>query len=77
MKRLSYPEREKQKDRVRPRALTKASYDDIWSADGRALLEHVCGYDLGYFVELDAEKRQSRFEEYQRGGFSNEIHRVF
>src|SRR3546814_15238500 len=49
MKRLSHPEREKQKDRVRLRALTKTSCDDVWSADGRALPEHVCGYGLGYF----------------------------
>src|SRR3546814_3517435 len=67
MKRLSHPEREKQKDRVRLRALTKTSYDDVWSADGRALPEHVCGYGLGYFVELDADRRKFRFEEYQLG----------
>src|SRR3546814_5052750 len=67
MKRLSHPEREKQKDRVRLRALTKTSYDYVWSADGRALPEHVCGYGLGYFVELDADRRKFRFEEYQLG----------
>src|SRR3546814_10603420 len=53
--------------RVRLRALTKTSYDDVWSADGRALPEHVCGYGLGYFVELDADRRKFRFEEYQLG----------
>src|SRR3546814_1236198 len=77
MKRLSHPEREKQKDRVRLRALTKTSYDDVWSADGRALPEHVCGYGLGYFVELDADRRKFRVEEYQLGHLSGEIHRVF
>lgn len=77
MKRLSHPEREKQKDRVRLRALTKASYDDIWSADGRALPDHVCGYGLGYFVELDADGRRFRFEEYQRGHLSTQMNRAF
>ncbi|HEX8301302.1 hypothetical protein [Sphingomonas sp.] len=77
MKRLSHPEREKQKDRVRLRALTKASFDDIWSADGRSLPEHVCGYSLGYFVELDADRRRFRFEEYQRGHLSNQMDRAF
>ncbi|VVT00531.1 hypothetical protein [Erythrobacter sp. EC-HK427] len=77
MKRSSHPEREKQKDRIRLRALTKPSYDDVWSADGRALPEHVCGYGLGYFVELDADSRMFRFEEYQLGNLSDEIQRVF
>lgn len=77
MKRSSHPEREKQKDRIRLRALTKSSYDGVWSADGRALPEHVCGYGLGYFVELDADSRIFRFEEYQLGNLSDEIQRVF
>lgn len=77
MKRVSNAEHEKQKDRVRLRALTKTSYDDIWSADGRALPEHVCGYGLGYFVELDADSRKFRFEEYQRGHLSNRMERAF
>jgi len=53
------------------------SYDDIWSADGRALPEHVCGYGLGYFVELDADGRRFRFEEYQRGRLSTQMDRAF
>lgn len=77
MKRLEHPSSEKQKDRVRLRALTKASYDDIWSADGRVLPEHVCGYELGYFVELDADGRIFRFEEYQRGQLSNRMEMPF
>ncbi|HMI20817.1 MAG TPA: hypothetical protein VK533_14875 [Sphingomonas sp.] len=67
MKRLEHPQSEKEKDRSRLRALTKESYDDIWSADGVALPEHVCGYELGYFAELDHGARIFRFEEYQRG----------
>jgi len=54
MKRLEHPQSEE-------------SYDDIWSADGVALPEHVCGYELGYFAELDHGARIFRFEEYQRG----------
>ena len=77
MKRLSHAEHEKQQDRIRLRALTKTSYDNIWSADGRALPEHVCGYGLGYFVELNADGRTFRFEEYQCGRLSNRMERAF
>lgn len=67
MKRIEHPDKEKQKDRVRLRALTKSSYDDVWSADEETLPEHVCGYALGYFVELDLGARLFRVEEYQHG----------
>jgi hypothetical protein len=41
VKKRDAPKDEKEKDRDRLRALTKASYDDIWSNDGVALPEHV------------------------------------
>lgn len=69
MKRSSHPEREKAKDRMRLRALTKASYDNVWSADGETLPEHVCGYVLGYFLELDATSQSFSVEEYAGGEF--------
>ena len=61
------PKDEKEKDREQLRALTKASYDDIWSNDGVALPKHVCGYALGVFVELDRKTRVCRFEYYRQG----------
>jgi len=77
MKRIEHPAEEKQKDRLRLRALTKTSYDDIWSADGIALPEHVCGYVLGYFVELDVRRRRFCIEEYRRGDITSAIIRTF
>jgi hypothetical protein len=53
MKRAAHPTAEKEKDRIRLRTMTKASYDGVWSADGVTLPEHVCGYVLGYYLELD------------------------
>jgi hypothetical protein len=67
VKRREHPEREKEKDRVRLRALTRASYDGIWSANGVTLPEHVCGYVLGGLVELDVANRRVRVEEYVEG----------
>jgi len=53
MKKSTRPEREKEKDRERLTAMTKSTYDNIWSADGITHPEHVCGYELGVFIDLD------------------------
>ena len=57
MKKSERPEEEKISDRARLRTLTKSSFDDVWSYDGKTHPEHVCGYEIGYFVELDRENR--------------------
>jgi hypothetical protein len=57
---------EKDADRRRLRALTKSSFDGVWSADGRSHPEHVCGYALGAFLDLDADKRTCRVETFRR-----------
>jgi hypothetical protein len=67
MKKSNRPEAEKESDRKRLRALTKDSYDDIWSYDGSALPEHVCGYVHGIYMILDIRARTCRFEYYQKG----------
>lgn len=68
-------EDDKTKDKERLRALTKASYDDIWSYDGVALPEHVCGYVLGVYVELDRQNRQCLLEYYSAGNkFEERVH---
>jgi len=67
MKKSDRPNHEKVKDRVRLRALTKASYDDVWSADGVTLPEFVCGYELGVYIELDVQRRQVLVEEFEHG----------
>lgn len=72
MKRSEHREEEKQKDRDRLRAMTKPSFDDIWSGDGKTHPEHVCGYVLGYFLELDAAERRFLIEEYRCGEFFGE-----
>jgi hypothetical protein len=49
--------------------MTKASYDDVWSYDRKTLPEHVCGYELGIFIELDSDRETFRLEQF-RGGNS-------
>jgi hypothetical protein len=58
---------EKESDRNRLIAMTKQRGDDIWPADGNTHLEHVCGYLLGTYVELDVEARSYLLEHYRRG----------
>jgi len=67
MKKSNRPEEEKESDKKRLRALTKDSYDDIWSFDGVALPEHVCGYILGFYMELNIKARNCLLECYQKG----------
>jgi hypothetical protein len=67
MKKSNRPKVEKESDRKRLRALTKSSYDDIWSYDGIALPEHVCGYIIGVYMELDRPLRTCFLEYYKKG----------
>jgi hypothetical protein len=67
MKKVDQPRIEKSRDQERLRALTKASYDDMWSADGLTIPEHVCGYEIGFFILLDIPKARFAAEEYQGG----------
>ena len=67
MKKANRPEDEKEKDRDRLIALTKDHYDDLWSFDGITLPEHVCGYVLGVYYEIDFRKKQILIEYYKHG----------
>lgn len=67
MKKSHISNTEKNRDRDRLIALTKDSYDDIWVNDGTALPEHVCGYILGYYIEIDRVNKRIQIETYQKG----------
>lgn len=67
MKKSERPEHEKESDRKRLRAMTKTSFDGVWSNDGTTHPEHVCGYRLGLYIELDANRRIALLERYASG----------
>jgi len=67
MKKSERQEEEKASDRARLRALTKSSFDGVWSYDGKTHPEHVCGYEFGYFIELDRETYSYVVEVFQAG----------
>jgi len=67
MKKSNRKQSEKENDRVRLMALTKDSYDDIWSFDGKTLPEHVCRYSLGIYYEVNFSSRIITIEYYKKG----------
>lgn len=58
---------EKDKDKARLIALTKQSYDDVWSFDGFTFPEHVCGYELGIYYEINITQNKVFIEYYAKG----------
>ena len=68
---------DKENDRERLRALTKTTYDDVWSYDGVILPEHVCGYILGVYIELNRQHRVCLIEYYRSGEKYEERNLIF
>lgn len=77
MKKSERPEEEKVSDRSRLRILTKASFDDVWSYDGQTHPEHVCGYDLGYFIELNKDNSSYTVQEFKNGNLCDQFNGQF
>lgn len=77
LKKRERPPHEKEKDRVRLRALTRTSYDGIWVPDGIAPPEHVCGYLLGAYVEVDRHNTTCLLEYYANGEQVESANRAF
>jgi hypothetical protein len=67
MKKSNRPQNEKDADRNRLRALTKKSFDGVWLANGVTLPKHVCGYIIGFYMELNSETKQCLIECYKQG----------
>jgi hypothetical protein len=72
MKKSTHSKDEKDADRERIIALTKDSFNDTWSADGITLPEHVCGYILGVYYEINFNKKNILLEYYEKGKKINE-----
>ena len=58
---------EKNADKHRLIALTKDTFDDVWSYDGKALPEHVCRYIIGIYYEVNIKNRKVYTEFYSKG----------
>lgn len=67
MKKSNRPPHEKHADKERLMALTKDSYDDVWSFDGKNLPEYVCRYVLGVYYEINYFRHLIKIEYYRLG----------
>ncbi|HDR3492160.1 TPA: hypothetical protein QCN73_003641 [Bacillus wiedmannii] len=67
MKKSNGRKSEKEKDRERLKALTRQSFDNIWSYDGQSLPEHVCRYILGIYYEINISRMEAQVEYYRDG----------
>ncbi len=77
LKKRERPTHEKEKDRARLRALTRTSYNDTWIPDGISPPEHVCGYMLGAYVEVDRHNTTFLIEYYSNGEQVESLNRTF
>lgn len=73
MKKIDQPLRAKQSDRERLKALTKQNTEGMWPTEGKTMPEHVCGYVLGLFIELDRDGGTCNVECYEDGALSEQI----
>jgi hypothetical protein len=68
MKKSTGRQVDKDNDRNRLECLTKSPEQDVWSYDGKVLPEHVCGYGLGIYYEVNF-RRKIVFVEYYKEGY--------
>lgn len=67
----------KTSDKRRVQILTKDSFDDIWSYDGKEFPKHVCRYKLGVYYEIDVRRQRVFVEYYEKGEKVKEYNIVF
>lgn len=58
---------DKNSDRIRLQCLTKNSEQDVWSYGGKVFPEHVCGYQLGIYYEVNFSQNCILVEYYKNG----------
>ncbi|WP_250623065.1 hypothetical protein [Pinirhizobacter soli] len=65
-KKSARPDHEKDADRARLQAMTRTPFNGVWPWDG-SHPEHVCGYAVGVYVEIDIDRHELRLEFYKKG----------
>jgi hypothetical protein len=67
MKKSTARDADKLSDKQRLCALTAIPYERVWSFGGVAHPEHVCGYKVGIYMEIDRQEHSCYFERYRHG----------
>jgi hypothetical protein len=60
----------------RLQAMTMTPYNEVWPLDG-SHPEHVCGYAVGIFLEIDAPRRQMRLIFFKKGKLTKSKQKSF
>ncbi len=77
IKKSTAKEDKKISDKKRVRILTKDSFDDTWSYDGKELPKHVCRYKLGVYYEINIKEQVVHIEYYEKGKKTKEYNIKF
>ncbi|WP_158994734.1 hypothetical protein [Mucilaginibacter sp. L196] len=67
MKKSTARETEKQSDKRSLCALTAIPYERVWSFGGIVHPEHVCGYKVGIYMEINRQEHNCYYERYRHG----------
>ena len=67
MKKWNQSVNQKNQDKERLIALTKDTFDDVWSYDGKTFPRHVCRYLLGVFYDVNILRNFVDIEYYIEG----------
>ena len=67
MKKSTAIEKNKESDRIRLECLTKECDDDVRSYGSKVFPEHVCGYLLGIYYEINSKHSRIDVEYYMNG----------
>lgn len=67
MKKSTSREVDKEKDKIRLECLTKEPRNEVWGYPRNVLPEHICGYGLGIYYEIDFKCKKILVEYYRKG----------
>lgn len=67
MKKSNAKSADKKDDKIRLECLTKDSFNDVWSFNGKVLPDHVCRYILGVYYEINFKRKKIKIEYYYKG----------
>jgi hypothetical protein len=76
MKKAARPEAEKRDDRTRLEAMTRVPFEGVWPWDG-SHPEHVCGYAVGIYVEINLIQRRLLLDFFKKGMLTKQKIKAF
>jgi hypothetical protein len=69
-KKVTRPAHERYADHDRLKAMTRTPFEGVWPHDG-SHPEHVCGYSVGIYLEIDSAQRRVHLDFFKKGSLTN------